>query len=72
MPLFSVIIPTFNRLEFIQETLESVFNQSFRDFEVIVVDDGSTDGTPEYLCVLEARPKELSPRSRNDKRVFGR
>ncbi len=45
MPFFSVIIPTYNRLPYLLEALESVARQSFRDYEVIVVDDGSTDGT---------------------------
>lgn len=47
--LFSVVIPTYNRLPLLQETLESVRAQTFTDFEIIVVDDGSTDGTSEYL-----------------------
>lgn len=46
---FSVIIPTHNRAGFLAETLESVFAQEERDFEIIVVDDGSTDATPEIL-----------------------
>jgi glycosyltransferase involved in cell wall biosynthesis len=41
--LFSVIIPTFNRAALLRHALESVFQQEFRDFEVIVVDDGSTE-----------------------------
>lgn len=44
-PFFSVIIPTYNRLQYLREALESVRRQSFTDYEVIVVDDGSTDGT---------------------------
>lgn len=48
-PLISVVLPTYNRREYIRESLESVLNQSFSDFEVIVVDDGSTDGTEEVL-----------------------
>ncbi|HWN97238.1 MAG TPA: glycosyltransferase family A protein [Methylomirabilota bacterium] len=47
MPFFSVIIPAFNRATLIRETLDSVLGQDFKDFEVIVVDDGSTDGTAE-------------------------
>jgi glycosyltransferase involved in cell wall biosynthesis len=48
-PYFSVIIPTFNREATIRETLQSVEQQTFRDFEVIVVDDGSSDSTCEIV-----------------------
>lgn len=49
MPLFSVIIPTYNRRELLAQALESVWRQTFTDYEVIVVDDGSTDYTGEWL-----------------------
>jgi glycosyltransferase involved in cell wall biosynthesis len=42
-PFFSVIIPLYNKEKYILKTLESVINQSFKNFEVIIVDDGSTD-----------------------------
>ncbi len=45
----SVIIPTFNRKEFLKEALISVFNQTFKDYEVIVFDDGSRDGTDKLI-----------------------
>lgn len=45
MPFFTVIIPTYNRARFVCAAIESVLAQSFQDFELIVVDDGSTDGT---------------------------
>jgi glycosyltransferase involved in cell wall biosynthesis len=48
-PLISVIVPTFNRLALLKETVESVRRQTFRDFELIVVNDGSSDGTKEWL-----------------------
>jgi glycosyltransferase involved in cell wall biosynthesis len=48
-PLVSVIIPTYNRLALLEETIASVRSQTFRDFELLVIDDGSSDGTGEWL-----------------------
>jgi len=48
-PLVSIVIPTYNTADYIPFTLESVDRQTFRDFENLVVDDGSTDGTKEVL-----------------------
>lgn len=49
MPRVSVIVPTYNRAHLIGDTLESIFAQTYRDFEIIVVDDGSTDNTLDIL-----------------------
>lgn len=43
MPFFSIIIPLFNKENYIENTLKSVLNQSFTDFELIIINDGSTD-----------------------------
>ncbi len=51
-PFFSIIIPTYNRAGFILNTLSTVFEQTFKDFEVIVVDNCSTDDTLELLKPL--------------------
>lgn len=48
-PYFSIIIATFNRANFIVKTLQSILNQKFDDFEVIIVDDGSFDNTYDVL-----------------------
>lgn len=56
-PLASVIIPTYNRSEILPRAIESVLNQTFTDFELIVVDDGSTDNTESVV------------RSYNDNRI---
>ena len=48
-PLVSVIIPTHNRGWILQEAVDSVLAQDFKDFELIVVDDGSTDDTESIL-----------------------
>jgi glycosyltransferase involved in cell wall biosynthesis len=48
-PLVSVIIPTYNRCGCLPRAIESVQNQTYVHFELIVVDDGSTDGTPDLL-----------------------
>jgi glycosyltransferase involved in cell wall biosynthesis len=48
-PLISVIIPTYNRRGFLLQAVESVFKQTFADYELLVIDDGSTDGTGESL-----------------------
>lgn len=49
MSTVSICIPTYNRKGYLKETLGSVFAQTYKDYEVVVVDDGSTDGTGEMI-----------------------
>lgn len=53
MLFFSVVIPLYNKELYIQNTISSVLNQSFQDFEVIVVNDGSTDGSLEIVSTIK-------------------
>jgi glycosyltransferase involved in cell wall biosynthesis len=49
MPLFSIVIPTYNRGNFLPQTINSVLMQDFEDFEILLIDDGSTDNTAEVI-----------------------
>jgi len=51
-PVVSVCIPTYNRKDYLKETLLSVFAQTYKDYEIVIVDDGSTDGTEEMIKQL--------------------
>ena len=62
-PTFSVVIPTFNRLGLLKQALSSVWAQSYGDYEIIVVDDGSADGTIDYLVSVGERVRALQQRN---------
>ncbi|WP_430469385.1 glycosyltransferase family 2 protein [Thalassospira lucentensis] len=59
MPEVSVLIPSFNRRSLLPRALKSIEDQGFEDLEIIVVDDGSSDGTSEYLAKEASRNKRL-------------
>ena len=50
--LVSIVVPLYNQKEFLKTTIESIFNQTFKNFEVIIVNDGSTE--EELDTVLES------------------
>ncbi|WP_128293755.1 glycosyltransferase family 2 protein [Afifella aestuarii] len=62
-PLFSVIIPCWNAEKTIAATLRSVLDQTLADWEVIVIDDGSTDGSAEILAEFAARDRRITYRT---------
>jgi len=55
MPTVSVIIPTYNRARFLGSAIASILNQTFQDFEIIIVDDGSNDNTQSLFRSLKMR-----------------
>jgi glycosyltransferase involved in cell wall biosynthesis len=72
-PFFSIVIPTYNREDLIFETLETVFNQSLQNFEIIVVDNASTDDSVLKLRKLESEGKiRLIVNEKNMERSFAR
>lgn len=61
MPKVSVIIPTYNSMRYLTETVESVLRQTYQDFELIIVDDGSSDRTVQWVSELvDPRVKVIS------------
>jgi glycosyltransferase involved in cell wall biosynthesis len=56
-PFFSVIVPTYNRKSFLKIAIRSVLEQSFDDYELIIVDDGSSDGTKKMLQAASFKPQ---------------
>lgn len=56
-PLISILIPNYNHSRFLKQRLESVFKQTFQDFEVILLDDASTDDSVKLLKTYKSHPK---------------
>lgn len=58
-PLVTVYIPTYNRLKLLQRAIESVLNQTYKNIEIIIVDDCSKDGTYQYLKELASKNSKI-------------
>jgi glycosyltransferase involved in cell wall biosynthesis len=61
MPIVSIVLPTYNRLPLLREAVDSIRAQTFEDWELIVLDDGSDDGTVEYLQALAGEDPRIVP-----------
>jgi len=59
LPMFSVVVPTYNRERFVTSAIDSVLQQTFKDYEIIVIDDGSTDNTLQALQKYGTRTKVI-------------
>lgn len=60
-PIVSVLLPTYNRVELLSRAIESILSQSFIDFELLVIDDASTDGTKYFLDDLSKKDARIIP-----------
>ena len=56
-PLISVIIPSYNYIEYVEDAIESVIKQTYKDWELIIIDNGSTDGSQQKLQRYAGHPK---------------
>ena len=72
MPKVSVVMPVYNRQKYIKSSVESILNQTFTDFEFIIVNDGSTDKTLEILKSYTDKRIKIIENEKNSGIVFSR
>ena len=65
-PLVSIIVPVYDREDYLEETVESLLSQTYEQLEIVIVDDGSTDGTPTVIERLLERAPERIVAARQD------
>ena len=71
MPTVTVIIPTFNRADLLPLAVESVLHQTFQDFEILIIDDASSDGTPSVGRSYTYHPRIRYMRHRKNQGIAG-
>jgi len=71
-PFFSIIIPSYNRAEYLSVAINSILAQEFQDYEIIVIDDGSTDNTRTVLSAMQNNSKIKSFFKENEERSIAR
>ena len=57
MPLVSIIAPSYNHARYVTQCIDSIMQQAYKNFELIVIDDGSKDNSKEVLTDLQAQYK---------------
>ncbi len=70
MPLISIVTPTYNRADYIEDTIQSVVNQSYSNIEYIVMDGGSTDNTTEILDKYKNSDERIRYASEKDEGMY--
>src|SRR4051812_2836863 len=60
-PLLSVLIPNYNHGQYLQKCFVGLLAQTFSDFEILITDDGSTDGSPTLIAEYAARDSRFKP-----------
>ena len=60
-PKYSIIIGAYNTKKFLRLTLNSVLSQSYKNFELIIVDDGSTDGSDKLILQFAKKDSRIKP-----------
>ena len=65
MPVLTVIMPVYNGQDFLEKAISSVLNQSFDDFILLIIDDGSTDNSPAIISSFKSNKIVYSRNSSN-------
>ena len=68
-PLVSIVVPVFNGAKYLRESLDSILAQTYRSIEVLVMDDASTDETPEIIASYGDRV--IHVRQRENRGIYG-
>jgi glycosyltransferase involved in cell wall biosynthesis len=71
MPTVTVVIPAYNAIRYLPETMDTVLNQTYQDFEVLVVNDGSTDETPNWVNQLSEKEPRVRMVSQSNQGLAG-
>ncbi|MBU2612466.1 MAG: glycosyltransferase [Nanoarchaeota archaeon] len=71
-PIISVLMPVYNGEKYLKESIESILNQTFKDFELVIVNDGSTDGSLKIMKSYQKKDKRIKIiNTRNNLGVIG-